>query len=96
VEAALTAAAEQLSRSRAARKVAVLLSDCRATAHGSGQSEALVRVAAAARRLDELVIVAPESDDVEAQLLAAMTGSRITTVSGPSDAVAALARVLDR
>jgi hypothetical protein len=49
----------------------------------------------AARRLDELVIVAPESDAAEAQELAEQVGARFTTVSGPSDAAAALARVLD-
>ena len=87
VAGALTAAADQLSRSRAGRKITVLLSDCRATAPGD--------VVGAARRLDELVIVAPESDDVEAQDLARRCGARITTVAGPSDAAAALARVLD-
>ena len=63
VAAALTAAADQLSRSRAGRKITILLSDCRATAPGD--------VVGAALRLDELVIVAPESDDVEARELAA-------------------------
>jgi Mg-chelatase subunit ChlD len=87
VAGALVAAADQLSRSRAGRKIAVLLSDCRATAPGD--------VAGAARRLDELVIVAPDSDDVEARALAERVGARFTTVSGPSDAAAALARVLD-
>lgn len=87
VAAALTAAADQLSRSRAGRKIAVLLSDCRATAPGD--------VVGAGRRLDELVIVAPQSDDAEAQDLARRCGARITTVAGPSDAAAALARVLD-
>lgn len=87
VAAALTAAADQLSRSKAGRKIAVLLSDCRATAPGD--------VPAAARRLDELVIVAPESDDAEARQLAEQVGARFATVAGPSDAVAALARVLD-
>ena len=67
--------------------VTVLLSDCRATAPGD--------VAGAARRLGELVIVAPESDAGEAQLLAEQVGARFTTVAGPSDAAAALARVLD-
>ncbi|MGB0113785.1 MAG: vWA domain-containing protein [Ilumatobacteraceae bacterium] len=87
VAGALTAAADQLSRSRAGRKITILLSDCRATAPGD--------VVGAARRLDELVIVAPESDDVEAQELAERVGARITTVAGPSDAAAALGRVLD-
>ena len=87
VAAALTAAADQLGRSRAGRKITVLLSDCRATAPGD--------VPSAARRLDELVIIAPESDDAEARDLAQQVGARFTTVSGPSDAAAALARVLD-
>lgn len=87
VAGALTAAAEQLSRSRAGRKIVVLLSDCRATAPGD--------VVGAARRLDELVIVAPESDDAEALVLASTVGCRVTSVTGPSDAVAALSRVLD-
>lgn len=87
VAAALMAARDQLSRSTAGRKVAVLLSDCRATVGG----DAVV----AALGLDELVIVAPESDDEEAQELAAAVGARITTVSGPSDAAAAVGRVLD-
>jgi hypothetical protein len=42
-----------------------------------------------------LVIVAPESDAAEAQELAEQVGARFTTVSGPSDAASALARVLD-
>ena len=87
VAGALTAAADQLSRSNAGRKITVLLSDCRATAPGD--------VPAAARRLGELVIVAPESDAVEARELAEQVGARFTTVAGPSDAAAALARVLD-
>lgn len=87
VAGALMAARDQLSRSTAGRKVAVLLSDCRSTVDGD--------VVAAAAGLDELVIVAPEADSEEAETLAQMTGARVTTVSGPSDAVAALTRVLD-
>lgn len=87
VAGALMAARDQLGRSTAGRKVTVLLSDCRATVDGDA--------AAAARGLDELVIVAPESDDDEAQELAAAVGAKITTVAGPSDAAAALTRVLD-
>jgi Mg-chelatase subunit ChlD len=87
VAAALTAAADQLSRSRAGRKITILLSDCRATTPGD--------VVGAALRLGELVIVAPESDDTEARELAELTGARFTTVAGPSDAASALARVLD-
>lgn len=87
VAGALTAAADQLSRSHAGRKITVLLSDCRATVPGD--------VPAAARRLGELVIVAPEADDAEARELAERVGAGFTAVTGPSDAVAALARVLD-
>lgn len=85
---ALRAAAEQLSRSRAARKVVVLLSDCRATETGD--------VEAAARAVDELCIVAPEGDDAEARTLASSVGARITTVSEPTDVPSALTVVLDR
>lgn len=87
VAGVLLAASDQLARSTAGRKVAVLLSDCRATVPGD------VEVAAAG--LDELVIVAPDGDSDEAAALAAQTGARLTTVTGPSDAAAALSRVLD-
>ena len=87
VAGALIAARDQLFRSSAGRKVTVLLSDCRATVDGDA--------IAAALGLDELVIVAPESDDQEARELAAAVGAKFTTVSGPSDAAAALTRVLD-
>ncbi|WP_394933909.1 VWA domain-containing protein [uncultured Ilumatobacter sp.] len=95
VAGALAAARDQLGRSSAARKITILLSDCRATAHGSGDSESAIGVAIAARQVEELLIIAPADDDVAARQLAAATGSRITTVTGPSDAAAALARVLD-
>jgi len=87
IAGALMAAREQLSRSTAARKITVLLSDCRATVEGDA--------IAAASGLDELVIVAPGEDCDEAEFLARMTGARFTTVAGPSDAAAALTRVLD-
>jgi Mg-chelatase subunit ChlD len=88
VAAALTAAAEQLGRSRAGRKITILLSDCRATEPGD--------VFAAARRLDELIIVAPESDSEAATDLALGTGAALVTVSGPSDVARALGVALDR
>lgn len=87
VAGALVAAADQLARSRAGRKITVLLSDCRATTPGD--------VIGAALRLDELVVIAPEGDATEAEDLARHAGARLTTVAGPSDAAAALARVLD-
>jgi Mg-chelatase subunit ChlD len=88
IAGALMAARDQLVRSNAGRKVAVLLSDCRATVEGDA--------VAAAAGLDELVIVAPVGESDDAEELARATGARFTTVSGPSDVVAALSRVLDR
>ena len=87
VAGALMAARDQLSRSTAGRKITVLLSDCRATVDGDA--------VAAALGLDELVVVAPEADDEEARALASAVGARVTTVSGPADAAAAIGRVID-
>lgn len=83
---ALQIAGEQLSRSRAGRKVAILLSDCRATVEGDPIE--------AARGLAELVIVAPEGDSDEAAAFARKVGARLATVSGPSTVVEALSDVL--
>ena len=83
---ALRTANEQLSRSRAGRRIAVVLSDCRATVEGD--------VVAAARGLDEVVIIAPAEDDLEARALAAQIGARVATVAGPSEVPAALQSVL--
>jgi Mg-chelatase subunit ChlD len=85
---ALRSAGEQLSRSTAARKIAVLLSDCRSTVEGD------VRAAAAA--LAEVIVVAPEQDCEEARKFAIECGARIATVAGPSHVVEALAVVLER
>ena len=85
---ALRAAGEQLSRSRAARKITILLSDCRATVDGDAP--------AAAAALSELVIVAPDQDCDEAVSFASRCGARIAMVSGPSQIVEALATVLER
>ncbi|MFM8794091.1 MAG: vWA domain-containing protein [Acidimicrobiales bacterium] len=87
IAAALTEAARQLGRSRAGRRVAVLLSDCRATVEGD--------VEAAARAVDELVIVAPEADHDEARALAGRVGARLVTVGGPSEIPGVLARALE-
>jgi hypothetical protein len=65
----------------------VLLSDCRATVDGDAR--------AAARSLDELVVIAPCDDDAEARVFADAVGARFTTVSGPSDIPDAMRRVLD-
>jgi len=83
---ALRAAGEQLSRSRAGRRITVVLSDCRATVEGD--------VEAAARGLDEVVILAPAGDDAEARALASSVGARLATIDGPSDVPSALQSVL--
>jgi Mg-chelatase subunit ChlD len=83
---ALMAAHVQLLRSRATRRITVLLSDCRATEPGDA--------ARAARMLEELVIIAPEGDSEDAEDLADQVGARVTTVTGPSEIPAALLRVL--
>jgi Mg-chelatase subunit ChlD len=85
---ALWSAGQQLHTSGAVRRVTILLSDCRATEPGD--------VVAAARSLDELVILAPEGDGAEAAELAGEVGARWTTIDGPTSIVAALGRVLDR
>ena len=84
---ALQAAAEQLSRSRAGRKVTILLSDCRATVDGDP--------VAAAAQAGELVVIAPEGDSDEAEAFARRTGARLTTISGPSQVAEAIAAVLE-
>lgn len=86
VAGALRVAAAQLGRSRAARKVVVLLSDCRATVEGDP--------VAAASALDELVVIAPDEDADEARAFAARIGAAFTTVAGPSEIPSAIARVL--
>ncbi len=84
---ALRAAAQQLGRSRAARKITIVLSDCRATVEGD--------VAAAAAALPEIVVIAPAQDCDEAVSFAAACGARLATVDGPSGVVEALAAVLE-
>jgi hypothetical protein len=85
--AALRAARAQLERSRAARQITVLLSDCRATVPGD--------VLGAATALDELWIVAPDGDSEDAEALAAAVGAPLVTVTGPSAIPAAFARLAD-
>lgn len=84
--AALRTAADQLSRSRAGRKVAILLSDCRSTVDGDP--------VAAAAGLTELVIIAPEGDSDEAEAFARRVGARVATAKGPASVAEALATVL--
>ena len=85
---ALLAGVQQQAVIASGRKITVLMSDCRATEPGD--------VLAAARCVDELVILAPEGDAAEAARLAGEVGARWATVAGPTSIVAALASVLDR
>ena len=85
---ALQAAARQLERSRAKRRVTILLSDCRST-FGADPL-------AAARRLDELCVVAPADDADDAERFARDVGARCAVVGEPSDIPAAFLQVLDR
>ncbi len=85
---ALLAAGAQLRASSSPRRVVILLSDCRATEPGDA--------VAAARCLDELIIIAPEGDSDEAAELAEAVGARWTTVDGPTSIVGAISRVLER
>jgi Mg-chelatase subunit ChlD len=87
VAGALTAARDQLARSRAGRKVTILLSDCRSTVEGDP--------IAAAAQLEELLIVAPEGDSEEAEAFARRVGAKLVTVTGPSSVADAIARVLE-
>ncbi|MCB1028164.1 MAG: VWA domain-containing protein, partial [Microthrixaceae bacterium] len=83
---ALEAAARQLARSDARRKVCLLMSDCRFTA---GEDPT-----AAARQLEELAILAPADDRLDAQALSASSGARLVFLDGPLDAPAAIQQAL--
>ena len=79
---ALDTARRQLARSTATRRVVVLLSDGRPTAGPDPLP--------AARALDELVVVAPAEDSVQARLLAQQAGAVFEELAGPSDVPRAL------
>lgn len=83
---ALRTAANQLSRSTATRRVAVLLSDCRATAGGDPLPHAA--------GIDEVVVLAPADDTADAEALAEALGARWAPVAGPNGIPAALRTVL--
>jgi Mg-chelatase subunit ChlD len=83
---ALLEAGRQLSRSRAARRITLVLSDCRATVEGDP--------IAAAALLDEVAVVAPASDDAEATEFARRAGARLVTMDGPSSIPAAITAAL--
>ena len=84
---ALRTARGQLERSRAQRKVTILLSDCRPTTGDDPHRPAL--------ELDELCIIAPDDDAEDAAELGRATGARWVTIAGPSTIPGAFARLLD-
>ncbi len=79
---ALRAAARQLDRSTASRKITILLSDAEVTTGGDPTP--------AARALEELSIVAPQDCPDPARTLAAASGARIAEVAGPFSVLDAL------
>ena len=86
--AALDAARSQLARCTARRKVAVLLSDCRATAGGDPVT--------AARRLDELCVIAPAGDAADAEAFAEAANAQFAAIAGPHSIPEAIAAVLSQ
>jgi Mg-chelatase subunit ChlD len=83
---ALRSARRQLDRSTAGRRIAILMSDCRATTGG----DPLPHAAAVA----ELAVLAPEGDTADAAALADAVGARWTELGGPTTVPDALTRVL--
>ncbi len=85
---ALRAAADELASTRAARRVVVLLSDCRAT-DAEADDPTL-----AARRLEELVVLAPAEDCEAAADFATRAGARWAPIAGAAAAPGALLDLL--
>lgn len=83
---ALRAAAWQLGRSTAERRLTILLSDCRTTAGGDALDDA--------GALDELVVLCPGDDTAEAEAFARAAGVRWAPLHGPASAPAALDALL--
>ena len=86
VALALQAASGQLARSRAARKLTVLLSDAEVTVGGDPVPPA--------RALEELTILAPADDPEQARRLAEQAGARMAEVGGPFSVLDALRRLV--
>ncbi len=83
---ALRAAEEQLSQSTAARKLVIVLSDCRHT----DEEDPLP----AASRLSELILLAPAGDSAEAAELARRSGARWAAIDSPAQAPTLLEELL--
>lgn len=86
---ALRTASAQLERSRAGRRVALLLSDARSTTGDDAVTDAARLVAGA-----ELAVIAPADDTADAEALAAAVGARWLPLGGPSDIPAVIADAL--
>ncbi len=84
--AALEASAEQLHRCTAQRKIALLLSDCRATA-GSDP-------VAAAQQLDELCVLGPADDFDDAAAFASAARARVAPIAGVRSIPGAIAAII--
>ena len=76
LDLALRTAGDQLQRSRATRRLTVVLSDARPT-KGADPGPA-------AEELDELVLIAPADDAEDAERFADAVGARCLTLTGPS------------
>lgn len=83
---ALRAAAAQLARSSAGRRIALLMSDCRATAGG----DPLPHVAG----IEELAVLAPRGDTADAAAFADALGARWTELDGVANVPDAITAVL--
>lgn len=84
--AALRAAADELGRARASRRVVVLLSDCRATDDDDPMP--------AAKQIDELLILTPDDDTDAAEALAVAAGGRWRHLPGPTAAPELISELL--
>jgi Mg-chelatase subunit ChlD len=83
---ALRAAAAQLARSTAGRRITLLMSDCRATTGGDPLPHAA--------GTHELSVLAPQDDTADAEALADALGTRWTELAGPTSVPDAISRVL--
>jgi Mg-chelatase subunit ChlD len=84
--AALRAAASELGRSRATRKLTILLSDCEAN---KGEDPV-----AAAGALEELLVVGPDVEQPVSERFRRRTGARGAVADGPAATVHRLAELL--
>lgn len=84
---ALRRAHDEIAGARAARRVVVLLSDCRVTDEQDPVP--------AARRIPELLVLAPDGDADEARAFATRTGAGFGTYEGVSATPGLLADLLD-